>query len=148
MNPKNGRRERIFVNLEAVYPTPGEIGTELSFEELRAAHRGYLSLVWEPVARPRHEIITAGSRDTTEQTNSSIDAVSRDVSEKLVIAQDPVMLDENGAVKSQGREGKPRKMRMKEVNKTQISKSWSTFFLARTNIQQSRPSCHRPQGPR
>lgn len=47
VNPNNGKRERIFVNLEAVYPTPEEPGTELSFEELWAASRGWLDAQWD-----------------------------------------------------------------------------------------------------
>lgn len=45
---QKGRTERIHVNLEAVYPTPEIVGSELSIEELRAGQRGWLSRIWEP----------------------------------------------------------------------------------------------------
>lgn len=53
-NPRNGRLECVFVNLEAVYPRSG---SEYSFEELRARHRGWKDYEWprerrEPVAKP------------------------------------------------------------------------------------------------
>ena len=41
VNPKTGRLECVFVNLEAVYPE-GNGGAEYCFEELRARHRGWM----------------------------------------------------------------------------------------------------------
>ncbi|KAL9113621.1 MAG: hypothetical protein Q9227_002359 [Pyrenula ochraceoflavens] len=41
VNPKSGKQERVFVNLEAVYGTSGIAEEEMSFEELRALHRGW-----------------------------------------------------------------------------------------------------------
>ncbi|KAF7875285.1 hypothetical protein EAF04_002457 [Stromatinia cepivora] len=135
INPKNGRSERIFVNLEAVYPTPDKIGTELSFEELRAAHRGWLDKLWEPeLDIPPEEPV---SNEPTQDSNVSIETITRDIpdklviardpvfsdenrSEKLVIPKDPVYLDENGAKKEHNKETKHRRMKVKEVNKTQI----------------------------
>lgn len=43
-NPKNGRLECVFVNLEAVYPRGSS--SEYSFEELRAKHRGWSDKQW------------------------------------------------------------------------------------------------------
>jgi checkpoint serine/threonine-protein kinase len=116
-----GRTERIFVDLESVYPTPDEIGTELSFEELRAAKRGWLTKVWVPESRSMSS--DSGSKDTTGESHVNVENLSRDVSEKLVIARDPPMLDENGASKEHSREGRGRRMKIKEVNATQISES-------------------------
>jgi checkpoint serine/threonine-protein kinase len=42
LNEKTGRLECVFVNLEAVYPEPGNMSVVYSFEELRARHRGWL----------------------------------------------------------------------------------------------------------
>ncbi|KAK5138031.1 hypothetical protein LTR08_005828 [Meristemomyces frigidus] len=55
MNPKTGRKECVFVNLEAVYPNTGERVTEYCFEELRAKHRGWLGKDWR---RGEPEIVT------------------------------------------------------------------------------------------
>ena len=46
MNPRTGKIERVFVNLDAVYPNADDISEEYSFEELRAKHRGWLSRNW------------------------------------------------------------------------------------------------------
>jgi len=114
---QKGRTERIHVNLEAIYPTPDIMGSELSLEELRAGHRGWLSKVWEPErqAEPFLDIF----QDSTEERK--VDNIIREVSEKLVIARDPVTLDENGVTKEPAREGRGRRMKIKEVNETQIS---------------------------
>ncbi|KAL8645709.1 MAG: hypothetical protein Q9226_007177 [Calogaya cf. arnoldii] len=45
-NPKTGKIERVFVNLEAVYPNPNDPTEEFSFEELRARYRGWTDKDW------------------------------------------------------------------------------------------------------
>lgn len=122
VNPKNGRSEHVFVDLEALYPTPTISGSELCFEEMMAIHRGWYDKVWEPETRGK-PAKSSPSPEHTEESIVSVDNISRDVSEKLVIARDPVFLDENGVTKEQGREGRGRRMKIKEVNETQISKS-------------------------
>lgn len=47
MNPKTGRAECVFVNLEAVYPDDeGPSAAEYCFEELRGRYRGWLNKDW------------------------------------------------------------------------------------------------------
>jgi checkpoint serine/threonine-protein kinase len=135
VNPKNGRSEHVFVNLEALYPTPNVNGTELCFEELMAGHRGWLDKVWKPEAYKKLNG-SPRSQDETEESNVSIDNISRDVSEKLVIARDPETLDENGAAKENGRQGKGRRMKIKEVNETQISKHIYLTVMVKANQKQ------------
>lgn len=114
VNPHSGRRERVFVNLEAVYPTPEEPGTELSFEELWAASRGWLDVSWEDESVVEESL-------PQDENNPDVDLLSQRVAEKLVVHHDVVMLDENGAIKDQARPVKPRKKKLMEVNETQIS---------------------------
>jgi checkpoint serine/threonine-protein kinase len=125
---QKGRTERIFVNLEAIYHTPEIVGSEWSLEELRAGQRGWLSKIWQPEIPSKHED-SLDLQDGTGESNVNTDEIVREVSEKLVIARDPVTLDENGAAKENGREGRGRRMKIKEVNETQISKlkiAWTT----------------------
>ena len=120
---QKGRTERIFVNLEAIYPNPEVLGTELSLEELRAVHRGWLSKVWEPeLPAKENRNDTLESHDRTNESKVTADEISKGISEKLVIARDPVGLDENGVAKEPPREPRGRRMKIKEVNETQISK--------------------------
>ncbi len=140
VNPK-GRTERIFVNLEAIYPTPEVVGTELSLEELRAENRGWLSKVWQPEILPKS--FQRDSLQIREDTSESIiSELSREVPEKLVIARDPIHLDENGERKDTGREGRGRKMKIKEVNETQISQlNVLIYSKCRAKKKQSRQNC-------
>jgi checkpoint serine/threonine-protein kinase len=122
VNPRTGKNERIFVNLEAVYPTPEQSGTELSFEELRAGSRGWLLKTWksEKQSVPVLKLKTQDEQPVDPSDENSA-ALSRNRVERLVPG-DPVILDENGVVKESGRPGRPRKLRTMEVNETQISK--------------------------
>ena len=54
VNPKTGRLEVVFVDLEQVYPnTDDPLAVENSFEELRARHRGWLKYDWAAIRREK-----------------------------------------------------------------------------------------------
>ncbi|KAF3075347.1 Checkpoint serine/threonine-protein kinase BUB1 [Trichoderma lentiforme] len=113
-HPQTGKRERIFVDLAAVYPTPEEPGTELSFEEIIAAHRGWLDRLWN----------TDYSRQDRMVPLREVDNLTQDTTDKLIIDGDPMDLDENGVVNEKPRESRSgRKKKTMEVNETQIIKT-------------------------
>ncbi|KAH8676039.1 Mad3/BUB1 homology region 1-domain-containing protein [Xylariales sp. PMI_506] len=119
VNPVSGRRERVFVNLEAVYPTPEEPGTELSFEELWAAGRGWLDVDWADDESEYNHAQTHADENALD-----LDVLNHQVQTKLVVHHDMPMLDENGAIKDQQKSSKPKKKKMMmEVNETQIIKA-------------------------
>ena len=120
VNPVSGKRERIYVNLEAVYPTPEEPGTELSFEELWAANRGWLDANWDD------ESIV---EDRQPPADENVDLLSKRVATKLVVHHDVVTLDENGAIQEPRKSSKPKKKKMAEVNETQISQPYPVSSL-------------------
>ncbi|KAJ3566389.1 hypothetical protein NPX13_g7146 [Xylaria arbuscula] len=118
VNPQNGKRERIYVNLEAVYPSPEEPGTELSFEELWAASRGWLDACWDD------ESVVDCQSGMADENTPPVEALSRRVEQKLMIHRDTVPLDENGAIKDNNSKPiKGKKKKMIEVNETQIIKA-------------------------
>lgn len=122
VNPKTGKRERIFVNLEAVYPNPDVMGTEMSFEELRAQHRGWLDRTWSPEKVASTNKNGRNALAAKKPAKENVDAaLPQSFNEKLQIARDPVMLDENGAVKEPARTGRSKKIKVMELNETQIS---------------------------
>ncbi|KXT10324.1 hypothetical protein AC579_1025 [Pseudocercospora musae] len=57
-NDDTGRMECVFVNLEAVYPVPGNLSVEYCFEELRARNRGWLSKGAKKAAEEKKEMLT------------------------------------------------------------------------------------------
>ncbi|KAK3329624.1 Mad3/BUB1 homology region 1-domain-containing protein [Apodospora peruviana] len=119
VNPATGKKERVFVDLRVVYPTPDEPGTELSFEEVWAARRGWLGHEWEP------EIPRAASPvdDVMHMDENFIPEISQKPSEKLMVHHDVVRLDENGTPIYPKENSKPRKKKVIEVNETQIIKA-------------------------
>jgi checkpoint serine/threonine-protein kinase len=66
-NPKTGRLECVFVNLEAVYPRSGG-SSEYSFEELRARHRGWMDKEW-----PRESRETTRDLPPTKSLDMTLD---------------------------------------------------------------------------
>ncbi|KAF1834308.1 hypothetical protein BDW02DRAFT_621915 [Decorospora gaudefroyi] len=56
VNPRTGRLEVVFVDLEKVYPNPKDpMSEEYSFEELRAKHRGWMDYDWAAIRRKEQE---------------------------------------------------------------------------------------------
>jgi checkpoint serine/threonine-protein kinase len=56
LNPKTGRLEVVFVDLEKVYPNyDNPMSEEYSFEELRAQHRGWMDYDWAAIRRKEQE---------------------------------------------------------------------------------------------
>lgn len=116
VNPVNGKRERVFVDLRAVYPTPDEPGTELGFEEIWASNRGWLDCEWDD------EVLEELPSMMDENVTPTKAAVNRG-SQRIAVHHDAVTLDENGApIFRQSSKTKKKKV---EANETQISQSTS-----------------------
>ena len=118
MNPQNGKKERVFVDLRTIYPTPDEPGTELSFEEVWAAKRGLLNQFSEHDEPSSREVSAPVEEEQTPEVEQLVEAVST----KLVVHHDMVLLDENGVMMHPPRQDRPKKKKVMEVNETQISK--------------------------
>ncbi|TEA16561.1 Checkpoint serine/threonine-protein kinase bub1 [Colletotrichum sidae] len=128
VNPVSGKKERIFVRLEAVYPTPEEPGSELAFEEIWAKNRGWLGRDWDeelPKENAVPDVMDAeplmDDEPVMDAEPSDVDNLGHMVQEKLVVHTETVMMDENGAMIK--KEGKSKKKKVMEVNETQIIKA-------------------------
>jgi checkpoint serine/threonine-protein kinase len=126
MNPNTGKRERIYVDLATLYPTPDVPGSELSFEEVWARNRGWLDDTEEEADSDEHMQMDENSPQVLEDKHAAtVDVISQRVTESLVIHRDadagPSMYDENGAVREAPRAAKSKKVRRMEANETQIS---------------------------
>lgn len=129
----------MFVDLQAVYPSPEVPGTELSFEEIWAANRGWLDQSWQ-----RGEVL--GGR-ASRSVKGSAPAPPQREAEKVPARQDIITLDENGRLPEQHRAG--RKKKMAEVNETQISRwTFQRMKMLSANSEQSKRSWTRPLVPR
>ncbi|KIW90232.1 uncharacterized protein Z519_08876 [Cladophialophora bantiana CBS 173.52] len=66
VNPRTGRAERVFVDLEAIYPPIGD--QEFSFEELRAMLRGWAEIHWRP-RKDATSLMPAGGNAAAKATS-------------------------------------------------------------------------------
>ncbi|POS85760.1 hypothetical protein EPUL_002183 [Erysiphe pulchra] len=113
---QKGKKEIIFVDLEALYPTPEIFGSELSIEELRAKHRGYVSKTWGPEDSGRMVVIESSKpTERTCKNNSVHDELNEIAVENLIIS--------GPSAKETCRERRARKMKIREINETQIIKA-------------------------
>ncbi|CAK7264782.1 protein kinase [Sporothrix epigloea] len=116
INPASGKKERVFVDLRAVYPSPEEPGTELSFEEIWAANRGLLHCEWITPETEVHDLLPS------PELPGKLD-IPNGAAANVIDRHDRVMLDENGKmVKHHEQHNRPRK-KFEEANVTQIIKA-------------------------
>lgn len=102
VHPQTGKKERVFVDLVAIYPTPEEAGTELSFEELWALSRGWLDVGWDAydteVAPEEGDLEDEDiAMDETDIDPPMIEAspLAKQPAAKLLVRQDTIRLGED-----------------------------------------------------
>lgn len=132
VNPRTGKTERVFVNLDAVYPNPNDPNEEYSFEELRARHRGWLDKDWSLEKERTHREMEANELQVEtrveDELNNSDDMVTaeNDQQEPIVddegndyTVSDPATMKEGSR---EGRSTRPRRKKIMEVKaETQTS---------------------------
>lgn len=107
-NPRTGRRERVFVNLDAVYPDYFNAHVEVSFEELRAMKRGWLDKDWRSHKEPLKQI--SGNENMVDQDRELPEEFHR----KLTV-KDSEPSSQQQAADLDGKSGKSRKLKVREV---------------------------------
>lgn len=89
VNPKTGKAERVFVNLEAVYPNEDDPSEEFSFEELRAMSRGWAARDWKRRPASPLRMISINIQPSPVKgevdTRKEIEELSHDVDRKLIL---------------------------------------------------------------
>jgi len=121
VNPRTGRRERVFVNLEAVYPDYKNPNHEISFEELRAMSRGWTKKNWRSQKQPLKQISGNAEPSTEKLVGRGREKELPDqFNQKLALHDSQPDQDEN----RDSRAGKARKPKVREVQgETQTSKT-------------------------
>lgn len=112
INPRTGKIERVFVNLEAVYPNPDDPNEEMSFEELRAKARGWLHREWPAEMKPKKQDESPQQVDLSESVEYK---VSNDrqhgLGHKVPEIGSNNTAEENHGLKNE----RPKKMKIREV---------------------------------
>jgi checkpoint serine/threonine-protein kinase len=127
VNPRTGRRERVFVNLEAVYPDYRNPSHEISFEELRAISRGWMQKDWSKKVLKEVSGNAAGRNSTLhdERQQGTDKALAAEMNEKLTLRENSPHQAETVDLQEEPRDsraGKPRKIKVREIGETQTSK--------------------------
>ncbi|PLB55421.1 putative checkpoint protein kinase [Aspergillus steynii IBT 23096] len=133
INPRTGRRERVFVNLDAVYPDYSNASVEVSFEELRAMKRGWLDKDWRSHKEPLKQI--SGNENMIDQERELPEEFNRKLTVKDPESSQPQAADD-------GKSSKSRKLKLREVRgETQTVKM---KFDSPTGGKIRRKSTHEP----
>ncbi|KAJ5908865.1 hypothetical protein N7495_001547 [Penicillium taxi] len=121
VNPRTGRRERVFVDLESVYPDHNDPTHEVSFEELRAMKRGWMGKSWKGQMDPLQETsgnFSVDGRPTVFRDPSPGNDIHEQVEQKLTISDS--YSRQGGAIASKS--AKPRKSKAHGDSQTQTIK--------------------------
>ncbi|KAJ5234343.1 uncharacterized protein N7469_003511 [Penicillium citrinum] len=113
VNPRTGRRERVFVDLESVYPDYRDPTNEVSFEELRAIKRGWMAKNWRSHKKPLGQI----SGNSVGADSQPINVKAADLDEDL---RDHV--DQKSAI--DGQQTRQEKQDGRSENKLEKSKKF------------------------
>jgi checkpoint serine/threonine-protein kinase len=129
VNSKTGKPERVFVNLEAVYPNAKDPSEEMSFDELRAMHRGWADRDWRKESMRALQAISGNAqRSPPRLTSAVIDKLSKDLEKKASLEENESSQQSTPArdTQSQSQEAKPlkqKRMKIREIKQeTQTSK--------------------------
>ena len=130
VNARTGRLERVYVNLQAIYPDPSDPSTEMSLEELRAKSRGWLSKDWSKKENPP---LKSSPLDVTREVScedvegDSVDVLDASSFQGTVATKDQENLDSIPKAKEMYREERPgrsRKLKVMEIKgETQTGRS-------------------------
>ncbi|KAE8150963.1 checkpoint protein kinase [Aspergillus avenaceus] len=107
INPRTGRRERVFVNLDAVYPDYKNPSVEVSFEELRALSRGWMDKKWRPHKEPLRQI--SGNENHVER------GLPEQFDEKLTMKDADVSAQQQADAPTKDKSSKSQKLKVREV---------------------------------
>lgn len=123
VNARTGKIERVFVNLEAIYPDPKDPANEMSLEELRALSRGWMDKDWSEQRKDALKEISGNvpcksPSDTITKNGISEKSLSTHLDEKLVISDQPYSAGDNpegNEVYRDAKGEKSKKLKVKEV---------------------------------
>ncbi|KAL4867262.1 hypothetical protein BDV12DRAFT_171594 [Aspergillus spectabilis] len=117
INPRTGRRERVFVDLDAVYPDYKNPNIEVSFEELRAIKRGWMVKNWRTQKEPLKPVSGNAIPGETNALKSSGHNVDKALQKLTLNDTDGRALQQTIDLEKpqDGKAAKARKLKLREV---------------------------------
>ena len=134
VNTRTGKIERVYVDLEAVYPNPTDLREEYSFEELRARHRGWLRKSWKPAQQPQpvNRLLTVAKEREEDSPRENTAGIAENTTVDL--SQQSSIIDIGGPdhtlsditstkdISKDGKGSRPRRKKVREIKgETQTS---------------------------
>jgi checkpoint serine/threonine-protein kinase len=133
VNPRTGRRERVFVNLEAIYPHHHDPTYGMSFEELRAISRGWMDKDWRSQRRTLKEVsgntACRHSSSVNEKESASDGLLAAEVDKSLTLWDSNSHQMETTVNQTENRDGKTSKARKIKVREVKGETLISEFVL-------------------
>lgn len=131
-NPKTGKTERVYVNLEAVYPNPDDPTEEFSFEELRARFRGWTDRDWASDRR-RENLHESRAQENTRRSllpeESKLNVVTTEGNQQDMSPQDTTEhIVDSVPVDDMTQGTKARKSRRTKVMEVRAETQTSTYL--------------------
>ena len=124
VNPRTGKMERVFVDLAAIYPIANDQSVEISFEELRAESRGWLSRDWsaekwqEASSLPLESAVeTAQSPQRQQHPQEQVEERPETLQETPCPSEETTtsLLTSEPQEQRSRKSGRPKKMKVMEV---------------------------------
>lgn len=154
VNPKTGKAERVFVNLEAVYPDGGH---EFSFEELRARRRGWSTQDWRSkpasplkVTSENIQRSPSGQQKGEPDNCDLVQELSEDLQRKAVLEEVSIQSSPTVSMEiqtqSQSQEArlpKPKRTKIREI-KQEAQTSRTTKLILTHDIKLTSDSQNQP----
>lgn len=156
-NPRTGKVERVFVNLEAVYPNPDDHNEEMSFEELRAKFRGWTDRDWvaktEPVASKWPQSLEQEQGACSIKQNKPNESLLQDAEQSSDLQnvsemQTDSVLDEEARTQKSGR---PKKLKIREIKaevQTSMFPLYQLYLQVPTYTLLVKTNLESPTGPK
>ncbi len=139
VNSKTGKPERVFVKLEAVYPNPADHSQEMSFDELRAVHRGWADQNWKKESMKTLQAISGNAqRSPPSLTNAAIDQLSKDLENTASMVENESSQPSSPADdrSSQSQDVKPVKQKRMKIREVKQEAQTSEHLLTLVNLIQ------------
>ncbi|KAL8757743.1 MAG: hypothetical protein Q9199_001996 [Rusavskia elegans] len=151
-NPKTGKIERVFVNLEAVYPNPNDPAEEFSFEELRARYRGWTDKNWTADHESRAQenrgrplSFEENKPNVSTREGSRQDMSSQNTTEQIV---DSVPADDTTQGTKARKSRRPKVMEVRAETQTSTILRLSRLDIEIANVFSVKTNLESPTGPK
>ena len=139
-NSRTGKVERVFVNLEAVYPYGDDPGQEFCFEELRAKNRGWTAREWRkepksPLRPTSGNVQRSPPQLALQKSCPGVERLVKEVDQKLGLKD--ILRDSPAHIKQQNQTQETKMSKTKKIKVREIKQTVQTSRCFHTPVSRS-----------